>query len=220
MPPSREERDAWLRLATTDVAAFNQAIHDVDGQFRVDLRGADLSGRDLSSLQLGRSDLRGARLRGATVHAGTLVSCRLQDTELTDVRYVDAGDDHAMPNLKMLRPLVERRGPFNAARGEVESFDLADLSQAQLGDANLSSSWIGRGHLAGANVSRCRLYKTAFTDGNLSGARFTGNTLERLDLHGSDLSDADFDKAQLLVCTCPRPGSIARTSTTRSSTRR
>lgn len=105
MPPSREERDAWLRLATTDVAAFNQAIHDLDGQFRIDLRGADLSGRDLSSLQLGRSDLRGARLRGATVHAGTLVSCRLQDTELTDVRYVDAGDDHAMRKLKMLRLL-------------------------------------------------------------------------------------------------------------------
>ena len=73
----------------------------------------------------------------------------------------------------------------------------ADLSGANLGDANLSGADLSGANLRGANLSGASLRGANLGDANLRGANLSGANLSDADLTGANLTSADLTDADL-----------------------
>ena len=89
----------------------------------------------------------------------------------------------------------------------------ADLSGANLSEANLSEADLSGANLSEADLSGANLTEADLSEANLSGANLTGAKLYEADLSGAKLYEADLRWANLdgvknlsLPITCPEEG--------------
>lgn len=173
-----------------------------------DLRGADLRGADLR-----RADLRGARLRHADLRGSRLEGARfgVRRARASSSHRVETGVGQAScasyaagargADLTGADLSNARIGPGGGmgTNGVTTSFQLADLTGANLSGINGLGGMFECADLDGANLSGARLQGARFNSASMRGADLSGGTFAPEDLIflriptmflGADLTDA------------------------------
>lgn len=179
VPQEREARQKRLQIN-------QQAINKI-----LNVHSSQIKGVDLSRTQLGQSSTEDTSpfklvLDNVDLSGVKFKSANLNQGSFKNSRFRSAGED-----------------------GRVDTYDdvIADLSQVQmqqvnLTDANLSRVVMNRSDLSRAVLNRANLANTRLVDANLSstqlvGSDLTGAALENASLTGADLSDAKLNEADL-----------------------
>ena len=101
-------------------------------------------------------------------------------------------------NAEELKKTLEKHQLWlNGQGGERANLSGADLSEANLIGANLSDAYLIGANLRGANLSRVNLSGANLRIANLSGADLSNANLRGADLSGADLSNANLIGADL-----------------------
>jgi uncharacterized protein YjbI with pentapeptide repeats len=136
------------------------------------LRGADLSKANLSRANLSGADLRGANFDGAFLEFSYLVGSRLDETTVIH------------PKWRIVWELATRED-----RAEADFWD--GYIGADLSEANLSGTYLGRTLLMDVDLSRADLGGANLSEANLKGANLSGTDLREVNLSGAVQLTAD-----------------------------
>jgi uncharacterized protein YjbI with pentapeptide repeats len=196
---------AGLNLAGIDLSGAFLEAADLSG---CNLAGANLDGTVLAKASLRGADLIGARLRGANLGGAALCDAVLDRADLTDAvlsraelagaRFVGA----TLTGADWLETVLGAVDLSGAVLGQCNLIK-ADLRGARLAGADLSDSTLIECVLDDADLSRAKLEKTTFVGCRGEGVSFRGARLGRaVIVHGSafpraDFSDADMEKVNL-----------------------
>lgn len=166
---------------TTEHGTVDGAVlAGVDGDDRLDLRGASLRDADCSEATLENVDCAGATLRSADFTGATLVDVNLAGAGLEDASFSQA----TFANV-------------DCSEAELVA---ADFSEAMVGAAhetNDTSLTVSGGTLTGANLQHADLAGVDFADATLTQAQLFETTLAGATLRGADLSQATFGESRL-----------------------
>ena len=182
-------------------AACDGVSHPWTAEYHGNLRGAsfrhaDLRGADLRGADLRRADLRGARLRHADLRGSRLEGARFgaRRTHASSSRRVETGVGQAScasyaagsrgADLTGADLSNTRIGPGGGVgtSGVSTSFQLADLTGANLSGISGMGGIFECADLDGANLSGARLQGARFDSASMRGADLTGGTFVPEDL--------------------------------------
>jgi len=115
--------------------------------------------------------------------------------ESKDPQQVQVAKSHRLP----LRQVGDVRARYKAGERDFRWANLsgADLFEANLSQANLSWADLSEANLSWANLSQANLSWADLSGANLSGANLSKTDLSRADLSGANLSWANLSKANL-----------------------
>jgi uncharacterized protein YjbI with pentapeptide repeats len=175
---------------------------------RADLRGAKLRGAQLTGANLGAADLRGAVLEDAEMSRAVVSRAQMAGASFARARMAETDWLEAMPGAVDLSgtALVQCtmiKADFTGAR-----FSGADLSDATFVECQLDQADFSGATLVKATFVTCRGEGVSFRNSNLAqavmvhgslfpDADFTGASMEKANLRGTDLSGARFEGANL-----------------------
>jgi uncharacterized protein YjbI with pentapeptide repeats len=174
-----------IRLEHANLSRVNFREANLSGAFLSDTRlsRADLSGANLSHARLNRSNLSGINLRGAN-----LIGADLSDVHMDLEK---AGRDGSLVQIGKARYSVFRANLSHAQLSQ------ADLREANLIGADLSGAQLQGADLTKANLSYANLQGVDLTDATLTEAVLIGTNLQGADLSGTTLTWAVLDDADV-----------------------
>lgn len=183
--------DAQLIEADLGAAKLNNA----------DLSGANLTGANLSDADLLGASLRWALLSDACLDLADLGAVRLDGANLSRAHLNRSKLDKAV----LLRTILVGAELYQANLREAEIGSNADLSYADLSEANPSGSYLEYADLSEASLRNADLSNADLRGANLTGADLTEASLRNADLSKANLSEAllirtDFTDATLIDC--------------------
>jgi len=185
----------------------------------VDLRGADLQGLDLRNMGIFAWDLSAADLRGATFEENFIARCRIQGARFDappdrlaaildlwsgNVSGTSTFSEALLDGLDLrdrdLGKLTLERCSLRGAKFGQARFESLDLSQSDLGGAQMSGMQGGDINLQHTDLSDTRLDGSSFSSLRLDMAQGTssswvGVNVERVVARHAKLSKADFSES-------------------------
>ncbi|WP_158043578.1 pentapeptide repeat-containing protein [Skermanella pratensis] len=185
-------------------ANLNRAILVGSNLGNCDLTGAelvdaDLSGADLTGAILVSTDLSGATLKNTTLTGAVLSGAVLDADAVARMAQLGINPDGNLESLgERLFELLAHHQEWLDSEGRAGQrleLDLADLSDAPLGEVDLSAAKIQRCNLRNANLTGSNLMMADLSYSNLSGADLSGANLSgcgmrRVNLTGGSLRDS------------------------------
>ncbi|MBW4641875.1 MAG: pentapeptide repeat-containing protein [Goleter apudmare HA4340-LM2] len=178
-PQEREVRQKRLQLN-------QQAINKI-----LAVHSSQIKGVDLSRTQLGQS----------STEEASLFKLVLDNVDLSGVKFKSANLNQGSFKGSRFRSVGED-GRWDTYDDVIADLSQVQMQQANLTDANLSRVVMNRSDLSRAILNRANLANTRLVGANLSstqlvGADLTGAGLENASLTGADLSDAKLNEADL-----------------------
>jgi uncharacterized protein YjbI with pentapeptide repeats len=196
--------DDHVAMLKRNVSAWN-AWRRENAKIRPDLRNANLVKSHLTGAHLSAADLRRANLSGANLRQSDLH--RADPREANFVVGASREDLRAVDLDRAWRMMIEL-----ASRAELSEADLsqanlsgtdlrkADLSRANLSGADLSGANLSGANLGGTDHSGANLREADLSGANLGGAVLTGANLSGADLQAAILVNTDLTGADLTAC--------------------
>jgi uncharacterized protein YjbI with pentapeptide repeats len=151
-----------------------------------DLKDANLSGADLSGANLDYAILTGADLSGASLTDATLYAAIFESVNLSSADLTGATMTSVLSGLVTADPAPELPADWQLTDGYLVGPG-ADLNDAALSGADLSSADLADSYLGGANL----------TGASLANADLSGANLDETNLADADLNAANFTNAEL-----------------------
>jgi uncharacterized protein YjbI with pentapeptide repeats len=184
------------KLATDVQAVLTVIGRRAKGPGEIGLKNAKIPNARLNHADLAGADLNGANLRGAELLESNLTGANLVQTDLTNAALSDTdltgafliGTDLTGANLSgaNLTGVSVRLGGSQIPRAGPLNLTGADLTRANLTDADLT----------GADLTGANLTGTNLTSADLTGANLTGTNLTGADLTGANLAKSHFQVKQ------------------------
>ena len=185
-------------------------------------QGADMSYGNLRFARLETADLTGTRFKGADLTSASLSHATLTNADFTDAIITDTSFNGTTDSGFTSAQLYQSASYKNQELGALEltGNDLSgwDFSNQQmkrasfwntdLTDATFSDAIVSHVDFTRSNLTNIQLYSTAsykngqledtmFSEMDLSGWVFSGQSLERARIQSSELSGANFDNADM-----------------------
>jgi uncharacterized protein YjbI with pentapeptide repeats/uncharacterized RDD family membrane protein YckC len=189
-PQEREARQQSIKIN-------QQAINKI-----LNVHSSQIKGVDLSRTQLGQ-------MSAEETSSFKLV---LDNVDLSGVKFKSANLNQGSFKGSRFRSVGED-GRWDTYDDVIADLSQVQMQQANLTDANLSRTVMNRSDLSRAILNRANLANTRLIDANLSstqlvGADLTGAALENASLTGADLSDAKLNEADLYAARLSRVTAI------------
>ncbi len=173
LSPERGQLLLGLSRLNIDSVSFAKILNGTNFAFS-DLRKTDLHGLDLCSVDLRNANLWGANLKGAKLHGANLKRADLRWAEFNNAELISANLDGAdLRNAKFIK---------------------ADLSRASFQWADLSG-----GLLIEANLKKVNFLGAKCINTNLSNSKLSNALLQKVDLKGAILTNAELSFANVEV---------------------
>jgi uncharacterized protein YjbI with pentapeptide repeats/uncharacterized RDD family membrane protein YckC len=159
-----------------------QAINKILTVYSGKINGMDLSGTQLGTKSSEGNPVFNLVLDNTDLSGLVLKSANLNQASLKGVRFRSVGED----------------GRWDTYDDVIADLSKAQLKQANLSDANLSRVLMNRSDLSRANLNKANLSNARLVGANLSSAQLIGSDLRQAVLEDASLTGADISDAKLM----------------------
>lgn len=189
---------AGAKLAQTVFAGANLGFASLGG---VDAAAADFSGAILAGADLSKANLSGANLAGCDLMSARLAGANLSGVSAAGARFIEVnlkateaqpGNEDGMLSMDITGLQLSGADLTKALFLQCR-MDGADFNGARLDEAVFLTATGSRVNFSGAHLKNFRAVK----DSRLDKANFTGASLQKANLRGTDLGAATFTNANL-----------------------
>jgi uncharacterized protein YjbI with pentapeptide repeats len=162
--------------------------------------GADLSYMNLTGMDLTGIDLRGANLQNTTFDYATLTGADLRNIVALNATFIHTGMNKTyLQNAEFNRYNWECEGEGYCFEANLTNANLqdADLTNSNLHSVDMTNANLWRADLTDANLRSANLVNANMDFADLVDADLTGANLTSADLYAADLTDAAFIVANM-----------------------